>query len=64
VFDWKDRDPVFSGPNREIPLSKLLDTRKAASLLGWKPEIPLEKGLEETFAWYREHLGKYPDSPR
>ncbi|HAH05879.1 MAG TPA: sugar dehydratase [Elusimicrobia bacterium] len=64
VFDGKDREPVFSGPRREVPLSKLLDTRKAASRLGWKPEIPLEKGLEETFAWYREHLGKYPDSPR
>lgn len=24
--------------------------------LGWRPEIPLERGLAETVAWYREHL--------
>ena len=27
----------------------------AAAKVGWRAEIPLRRGLEETYAWYREH---------
>jgi dTDP-glucose 4,6-dehydratase len=32
-----------------------LDASKAHRDLGWKPEVPFEKGLLDTVAWYREH---------
>lgn len=28
------------------------DTSKAARLLGWRPEVPLDRGLRETVAWF------------
>jgi dTDP-glucose 4,6-dehydratase len=30
-----------------------LDTSKARAELGWRAEVPFERGLEETVAWYR-----------
>ncbi len=33
---------------------KLLDVSRTTGL-GWRYQIPLEKGLEQTYAWYREH---------
>ena len=30
----------------------VLDVRKAAAALGWRPEVSLEQGLGETFAWF------------
>jgi dTDP-glucose 4,6-dehydratase len=32
-----------------------LDVSKARTDLGWSPEIPFERGLAETVAWYRKH---------
>lgn len=32
-----------------------LDIDKIKNQLGWKPQIPFEKGLAETVAWYLEH---------
>ena len=31
------------------------DIRKAASLLGWRPQVDLPEGLRKTVAWYREN---------
>lgn len=28
--------------------------KKAKKILGWKPEVSLERGIEKTIAWYRE----------
>jgi CDP-glucose 4,6-dehydratase len=39
----------------EIPVQHL-DWRKIRSL-GWQPQYGLRKGLKETFAWYKKHLG-------
>ncbi len=33
-----------------------LSSRKAKTMLGWQPEYNLEKGLKETFSWYRSFL--------
>jgi nucleoside-diphosphate-sugar epimerase len=27
--------------------------------LGWSPAVPLERGLKETVAWYRDHQSRY-----
>jgi GDP-L-fucose synthase len=35
---------------------KLLDLSKM-NALGWKPRVPLEEGIEKTYAWYVDHLG-------
>jgi len=36
--------------------SQYLSASKAHKVLGWEPRFTLEKGLEETVAWYREFL--------
>jgi len=35
------------------PRQRCPDLSRAAALLGWKPEVPLEEGLRRTIAWYR-----------
>lgn len=32
-----------------------IDSTKIESDLGWRPEIPFARGMEETIAWYREN---------
>jgi GDP-L-fucose synthase len=34
---------------------KLLDTSRLTSL-GWKPKITLRAGIEQTYAWFKEHV--------
>jgi dTDP-glucose 4,6-dehydratase len=34
----------------------LLDSAKAREKLGWKDQISLEQGIEETIAWVRDNL--------
>jgi UDP-glucose 4-epimerase len=29
-----------------------LDSRRAAEILGWRPELDLDQGIAETFDWY------------
>jgi GDP-L-fucose synthase len=35
---------------------KLLDTSRLTAL-GWKPQIGLRKGIEQTYEWYRARFG-------
>ncbi|OHA26491.1 MAG: sugar dehydratase [Candidatus Taylorbacteria bacterium RIFCSPHIGHO2_02_FULL_46_13] len=42
--------------------SRYVSASKAHTVLGWKPKFTLEKGLEETIAWYRDYLSTHPDS--
>jgi len=43
-------------PARPGELQRIVvDTSKAAAVLGWKPETGLDRGLEQTVAWFRAH---------
>lgn len=53
VFDGQEREPVFRGTKRQVPLCKCLDTGKAQRMLGWQPSTSLEDGLRETVQWYK-----------
>jgi nucleoside-diphosphate-sugar epimerase len=35
--------------------------KKAQALMGWKPAVPLEKGLDETISWFRkpDNMARY-----
>jgi UDP-glucose 4-epimerase len=35
-----------------------IDSSAAVSAFGWRPEIPLDEGLEETFGWYAATYGR------
>ncbi len=35
-----------------------LDVTLARERLGWAPRIPVAEGLAQTYAWFREHLGR------
>ncbi|MBI4669571.1 MAG: GDP-mannose 4,6-dehydratase, partial [Elusimicrobia bacterium] len=37
----------------------LADNRKAGRLLGWKPDVPLDKGLKLTWEWMKENQSHY-----
>ena len=52
--------------NKDYPIKHLLerpgqvqkhicDWRKASKVLGWKPQVPLQQGFDETIAWYQSH---------
>ena len=55
LFDGKEREPVFHGAKKEIPIRKCLDTSKAKRAMGWQPSISLEEGLKETISWYKHY---------
>jgi NAD dependent epimerase/dehydratase len=46
------------------PLSEVMrlvcDNRKAAQLIGWRPQVTLDEGLRETVEWIAGHLELYP----
>ena len=37
----------------------LADSTLANTILGWKPLIGLEEGLQRTVEWFAEHKGNY-----
>ena len=39
-----------------IKTSLYLDWKKAFTILGWCPEITLDKGIEKTLKWYKENI--------
>ena len=47
----KKENDVFSSPKRRLP-----DVSKAISLTGYKYQYTLEKGLTETFDWYKSDV--------
>ena len=50
--------PVEHAPARAGELQRsAVSVEKAASVLGWRPEVRLEDGLRETFAWFAARAG-------
>jgi NAD dependent epimerase/dehydratase len=68
VFRLLDRElPVEFSPDRARPRESeverlLADPRKAERLMGWKPEVALEDGLQSTVEWFRDALARYKPS--
>jgi GDP-L-fucose synthase len=54
VVDYKGR-LVFDSSKPDGTPRKLLDVSRLAGL-GWQPRIPLEQGIESTYAWFKEHF--------
>jgi UDP-glucose 4-epimerase len=48
------REPLMEG---ELEASAL-DASRIANELGWRPSIAVEEGVRQTFAWYRDALGR------
>jgi UDP-glucuronate 4-epimerase len=46
-----DRKPAHPA---DVPVTRA-DVRKAKSLLGWSPQVPLREGIRATAEWYREN---------
>jgi UDP-glucuronate decarboxylase len=47
------REPISADdPRRRCP-----DISRARAELGWEPRVPLEQGLTDTIAWFRQRLG-------
>ena len=40
------------------------DIRKARDLLGWEPQVPLDRGIPRAVAWFREHRAAHPEENR
>ena len=36
---------------------RLVDSRRAREVLGWRPEVSFDEGLRRTVAWFRAHRG-------
>jgi GDP-L-fucose synthase len=53
IIDY-DGDIIFNTTKPDGTLRKLLDVSKL-SIMGWKPNIPLEEGIERTYDWFVEH---------
>jgi UDP-glucose 4-epimerase len=52
------RSPVRHGEAKPGEQRRsVVDPRRAAAELGWRPEVSLAEGLERTVAWFRERLG-------
>jgi GDP-L-fucose synthase len=48
---------VFDPSKPDGTPRKLLDTSRLTSL-GWKPKITLRAGIEQTYAWFKEHVAE------
>ncbi|MEZ5826043.1 MAG: UDP-glucuronic acid decarboxylase family protein [Geminicoccaceae bacterium] len=51
------RSPIIELPlPQDDPRQRQPDIERARTLLGWKPTVPLEDGLEKTIAYFAGHL--------
>jgi len=52
------RSEIRHGPAKQGEQRRsVIDCRRAAELLGWRPEVSLAEGLGRTVAWFRERAG-------
>jgi NAD dependent epimerase/dehydratase len=54
-----ESDPARIRPNQSEVERLLADASLAEELLGWRPAVSLEEGLQATIDWVREHLAAY-----
>ncbi len=57
IADLVGREPVIEyapAHPADVPAT-WADVRKAARLLNWSPQVPLEEGLRRTVEWYRDN---------
>jgi UDP-glucose 4-epimerase len=47
------REPAYAAARPGELQRIVVDPSKAGDVLGWKPAVPLEEGLERTVAWFR-----------
>lgn len=47
---------------KDDPKQRQPDIGRARSILGWEPKVPLEDGLRETIAWFREVAVRRPSA--
>lgn len=59
----RDLEPVVQAKASHEIRHQYLSAEKARRTLGWQPSFPLEKGLEETVAWYRDFLSRSAGGP-
>ncbi len=48
---------------KDDPQVRQPDISKAKRILGWKPQVTLEEGLERTIPWFREQLERMGELP-
>ena len=46
-------------PENSEVMKLICHNQKAADILGWEPAISLQEGLQETIAYFHEHIGRY-----
>jgi UDP-glucose 4-epimerase len=52
------RSEVKHGPAKQGEQRRsVIDARRAADILGWRPEVPLAEGLRRTVDWFRTRAG-------
>ena len=58
IMRREDIEPIILNQAKAEIRDQYLLSKKAEQVLGWVPSYSLEKGLEETVAWYEEFLAK------
>ena len=51
---------VYEPLPQDDPKQRQPDITRARTLLGWEPKVPLEEGLKETIAYFREVATRKP----
>ena len=52
---YRDAEVVFDSSMPTMIPKRMIDIRKANTLLGWSPKIGIDEGIRLTIAWYRQH---------
>jgi len=55
----KDIQIVFDETKPEGDKARAADASKAAAILGWKPTVSLEEGLQKTYEWIKNEIEVY-----
>ena len=58
ALEESDLEPVRAAARLGDARHSLASIERARALLGWRPRVGLEEGLERTLAWYRERFAK------